>query len=227
MSTITPDQQSSIASTLAGMPVIPRGLGTKESACSIAAINLALSGMLTDTIPDCMSSVIGQWIIRIQDAMPADMRNSACWRGLLPLAAGTGRTCERERLAIAIDWMWGTVLPQLQPIADKGGYGEPWRTMTTERTQAAAAAAYAYAAAAADAAAAAYAYAAAADAAAAYAAAAYAAAAAADAAAAAAYAAAAYAAAAAADATARTTFWHAADPCACLERMIAVGDTQK
>ena len=216
MSTITPDQQSSIASTLAGMPVIPSGLGTRESACSITAINLALSGTLTDTIPDCMSSVIGQWIIRIQDAMPADMRNSACWRGLLPLAAGTGRTCERERLAIAIDWMWGTVLPLLQPIADKGGYGEPWRTMTTERTQAAAAAAYAYAAA--DAACAAdAAYAAAADAAAA--AAAYAAAADA-AAAAAAYAAVAYAA-------ARTTFWHAADPCACLERMIAVGDTQK
>ena len=36
------------------------GLGTAEEPCSIAAINLALTGRLTDDIPQCMSPVIGR-----------------------------------------------------------------------------------------------------------------------------------------------------------------------
>ncbi|MCA3291240.1 MAG: hypothetical protein ING23_12505 [Roseomonas sp.] len=215
MSTITLEQQTTIAEKLATMH-LPSGLGTEEAACSIAAINLALSGKLTDDIPDCMSEVIGKWIIRVQDAMPADMRNSVKWKQLLPLAAGTGRDKEKERLAIIIDWMWGTVLPTIQPLADERGFGAEWKRMTTERTQEAAkAAAYADAAAkAADAAAkATYAAAMAAKAAADAAAdAAYAAAYAADAAYAAAYAA--YAAYAAADAAAADAAYAAADAAA-------------
>jgi len=213
MSTITQEQAEKITAYLASH-TLPSGLGTEESACSIAAINLALTGKLTDKIPDCMSLVIGRWIIRIQDAMPDDMRNSLEWKRLLPLAAGTGRDLEPQRKAVAIEWMWTVVLTQLQPLADKHGYGDAWLRMTTEKTQEAAIgakkAAYAYAAAAAaayaaaDAAAAAYAAADAAAAAYAYA----------DAAAAAAAAAAAYA--------ARKKFWVAVDPCKCLADMIAV-----
>jgi hypothetical protein len=140
MSTITIEQQTAIAVKLAGMH-LPSGLGDEESACSIAAINLALSGELTDDIPPCMSEVIGKWIIRIQDSMPDDMRNSAQWKSLLPLAAGTGRAKEKKRLAIILDWMWGTVLPTLQPLADDRGFGTEWKRMTTERTRAAAEAA--------------------------------------------------------------------------------------
>ena len=202
-STITVEQQASVAATLAGMPNIPAGVGSKENACSIAAINLALSGKLTDEIPDCMSLVIGKWIIKIQDSAPADLRNSERWRRLLlPLAAGTGRGREAERSSVALEWMWSAVLPQLQPLADRHGFGELWRKMSDLRTRAAA-----YAATSAAAASAAYA----ADASAASAA---------DAAASAAYAAtsaaASYADAAAADAD----FWHSVDPCGCLERMI-------
>lgn len=73
------------------------GLGQNEhEACSIVAINLALTGKLTDEIPDCMSPVIGNWIIRIQDAMPEEMRNSEEWKSLLPFAAGTGREFEKK-----------------------------------------------------------------------------------------------------------------------------------
>jgi hypothetical protein len=153
MSTITPNQQDAIRAYL-DTHTLPKGLGTAESACSIAAINLALSGELTDTIPDCMSEVIGKWIIGVQDEMPDEMRNSAEWKSLLPLAAGTGRERERERVGLILDWMWGTVLPTVQPVADAGGFGVAWQRMTTERTDAAArtaayaanAAAYAYAA---------------------------------------------------------------------------------
>ena len=133
MSTITTEQQASIASKLAGMH-LPSGLGDEQSACSIAVINLALSGRLTDEIPDCMSRVIGQWIIAVQDAMPGEMRNSEEWKSLLPLAAGTGRGQEQARLDIILDWMWGTVLPSLQTLADQRGFGEQWQKMTTDRT---------------------------------------------------------------------------------------------
>jgi hypothetical protein len=140
MTTITTEQQQAIADILATM-TLPKGLGTAENACSIGAINLALTGELTDRIPPCMSVVIGRWIIGVQDSMPAQMRNSAEWKQLLPLAAGTGRQHEKERLAIILDWMWGTVLPTLQSIADEKGFGNEWRMMLQQRTAAAAAAA--------------------------------------------------------------------------------------
>lgn len=133
MTTITTEQQAAIAAKLDGM-TLPSGLGNEHNACSIAAINLALSGRLTDDIPDCMSAVIGKWIIGVQDFMPAEMRNSERWKSLLPLAAGTGREHEQERLALILDWMWGTVLPTLQPLADKNGFGSDWRRMATKRT---------------------------------------------------------------------------------------------
>jgi hypothetical protein len=70
--------------------------------------------------------------------MPDEMRNSAVWKSLLPLAAGTGRDHERERKAIIKDWLFDIVLPHIQPIADAGGYGEQWRDMYEKRTPAAA-----------------------------------------------------------------------------------------
>lgn len=123
--------------------IMPSGIGTKENACSIAAINLAISGELTSRIPLCMSLVMGRWIIVTQDKMPFEMRNSTEWKTLLPLAAGTGRELEQERLDMIMDWMWGKVLPWLHPIADDNGFGSQWRDMCEQRTSAAAYAAYA------------------------------------------------------------------------------------
>ena len=110
------------------------GIGTEESTCSVAATNLALTEKVTDTIPMCMSKVIGQWMIVVQDAMPSEMRNSSGWKCLLPMAAGTGREREEERLALVMAWMWGTVLPDLQGLADRGGFGAEWRTMCVEKS---------------------------------------------------------------------------------------------
>ena len=110
------------------------GIGTEESTCSVAATNLALTEKVTDTIPMCMSKVIGQWMIVVQDAMPSEMRNSSGWKCLLPMAAGTGREREEERLALIMDWMWGPVLPDLQSLADQGGFGAEWRTMCVEKS---------------------------------------------------------------------------------------------
>lgn len=134
MSTLTIEEQRKIADWLEEHPVLSVGVGSEESACSIAAINLALSGRLTDEIPECMSEVIGAWIIRVQDKMPDEIRNSAEWRVLLPRAAGTGRDLERERLNIILDWMWETVLPSMQPMADASGFGAAWRDMLEQRS---------------------------------------------------------------------------------------------
>jgi hypothetical protein len=120
---------------------LPSGLGTKESACSLVAINLALSGELTDEIPDCMSDVLGTAAMVLQDAMPSEMRNSLRYKTLLPDMAGTGRKHEQERLAIIMDWMWSVVLPQLQPIANQHEFGSEWQTMCQLKTAASARAA--------------------------------------------------------------------------------------
>jgi hypothetical protein len=161
-----------------------------------------------------MSPVIGRWIIAVQDAMPDEMRNSPRWKSLLPLAAGTGRSHEDERLAIIIDWVWSVVLPTLQPLADERGFGLQWRRMTTKRTAEAARAAAESAARAVEAAAAAAA-----------ARAAWAAATAATAATAAGESAATAATAAtAAGEAGEEAAWNRFDPCALLERLIAVGE---
>jgi len=104
---------------------LPAGLVSGESVCTVAAINLVMSGRLTDAIPDCMSEVLGKAAIGMQDAMPDEMRNSQRYKQLIPDMPGTGRAQEKERLAILMDWMWGTVLPHLQPLADRHGFGDP------------------------------------------------------------------------------------------------------
>ena len=130
----TDEVRARLEDYLSGDRYIPVGLGTKKEACSMAAINLALTGELTDEIPGCMSEVIGRWIPVVQDSMSEEVRNAREWRELLPLAAGTGREREEERLGVVLDWMWNKVLPCLQQVADKGGYGDEWRRMCYMRT---------------------------------------------------------------------------------------------
>lgn len=112
---------------------IPSGLVWGGEACSVAAINIAINGKLTNDIPDCMSVVLGKAVITLQDAMPSEIRNSDAYKAILPDMAGTGREHERERLSILRDWMWGVVLPQIQSIADRHGFGKEWHLMCQDR----------------------------------------------------------------------------------------------
>jgi hypothetical protein len=150
--TYTPDAQERLASYL-DMHRLRHGVGNMESACTMAAINIALTGRVTDETPNCMSLVIGQWIIPVQDAMPLDRLNGPRWREAILRAPGTGRdpVTEQARASIVLDWMWGTVLPQVQPLADQRGFGDAWRRMCEDQTEEAAWAAWAAAAQAAEA----------------------------------------------------------------------------
>ena len=121
---------------------IPSGLGSVENASTIAALNLSLSGELTYDIPACCSEVIGRWIIVIQDAMPAKMRNSERYKMLVPYLAGTGRAHEKERLDIILDWLMSTALPILQDYADTHGFSTEWKNMLLLKSTAAANLAY-------------------------------------------------------------------------------------
>lgn len=130
-STLSNEAQQSIRNFLKGHTLV-RGLGNKQNACSIAAINLALSGRLTDEVPSCMSEIIGYWIVRIQDSMPNEIRNSDEWRNLLPLAAGTGRELEAERFRDIINWYWD-MMPACQDTASRFGIGEIWSEATAKK----------------------------------------------------------------------------------------------
>ena len=88
---------------------------------------------IAEKLTDENSEVIGNWMLNIQDRMSDAMRNGADWRYLLPLAAGTGRDHEQQRIDIILDWMWDA-LALVQPTADEEGFGNEWRTMCTERT---------------------------------------------------------------------------------------------
>ena len=103
----------------------------EEPTCSLVAINLALTGRPSRAIPDCMSAAIGYWIIHIQTEMPDGIRNGRAWKDLLPRAAATGRDREQERLSVLLDCVWNTVLPLLQGLADRKGFGDEWRRMCT------------------------------------------------------------------------------------------------
>ena len=132
----TPEAEARLRDYLARPDyVIPKGIGTRDAACSIGAINLSLRDSLTSDIPSCMSDIIGTWIISVQDAMPDEIRNAQEWRDLLPLAAGTGRLHETERMVIVLEWMWDTVLRQFRRYADEAGFQGEWRRMLEKRTQ--------------------------------------------------------------------------------------------
>ena len=101
----TADQRRRIAERLAGIEHLSVGVGTERSPCSIAAINLALSGRLTDDVPECASPARCAFVIGLQDRLPASIRDSAEWRAALPLLAGT-RGMPEDLRPVLIPWLW-------------------------------------------------------------------------------------------------------------------------
>lgn len=202
----TADQRRRIAERLAAIEHLSVGVGTEQSPCSIAAINLALSGRLTDDVPECASPARCAVVIQMQDRIPAAIRDSAEWRAALPLLAGT-RGMSEDLRPILIPWMWERLADPAVIAAVPERALPAWRAMLAapgdvglaRAAHADAHAAHAYA----------HAYAAAH--AAAYAATSYAAPSSA--------AAAAGAAEAIADADADAAYWHRANPAALLVRL--------
>ena len=120
---------------------LTHGVGTDaQHACTIAAINLALSGKLTDETPDCADEALCRWVILVQDAMPAEMLEAGDehgdrWRALIPCIAGTrddGREEARRELFLA--WMWDQIGDETVVAAVPPAARPAWETMLRERT---------------------------------------------------------------------------------------------
>lgn len=135
-STLTPEQIAKLHEMLSidRHPHLARGLGTVAEPCTLAAVNLALTGVLTDNIPSCMSLRIGRFLVRVQDACPADLgRDHPRWRAAMVSCVGSGRDAAREavRARLMVEWVWRKVLPVRQAQADASGFGPAWAAMCT------------------------------------------------------------------------------------------------
>lgn len=140
--TITDADRDAIRATLQDVTLV-HGVGNLDAhtACTIAAVNLALTGELRDDDPaDCISPVIRRWVIGVQDSMPEAMLAEDAWRDLIPWIAGTRSTSdvEQARLALILDWMWDR-LAAIRDVVPESAR-DAWDRMLAERTSAATAA---------------------------------------------------------------------------------------
>src|SRR5882757_7335057 len=104
-SNVTPQQRELIHLNL--QKHLRQGLGTQDEPCTIAAINLALTGRLTDELHPCVSPIVRAWVIKVQDAMPGEIRNGSQWRAAAEGIAGSAadESVERRRVSLLLDWM--------------------------------------------------------------------------------------------------------------------------
>lgn len=143
--TITDEQRAAIRAALhspdltlvkgtgsAGMPGVGR-------ACTIAEINLVLTGVLDAGQHPCIDEVIRHWVIRVQDAMPDEIRNSPEWRAAAVGIAGSADGSKRQaRRAVLMEWMWQTLADEAVVAGVPVSARPAWGQMLTERTQKAA-----------------------------------------------------------------------------------------
>jgi len=132
---LTDTDRQKIADFVAGVS-LSAGFGPASAPDSVTAINLALTGELTDRVPPAMSEVVGRWMVFLGDRMPDSIRNGARWKGLIPLAASTGRDLEQARLRAGLVWMLGRVFPSVQSYADGHGFGAEWKALIAAGTAA-------------------------------------------------------------------------------------------
>ena len=71
---------------------------------------------MTEYIPDCMSEVIGKWIIAIEHVMPLCISSSSEWRELLLLAAKSDRDSEGDKVEMIMSWMWDNISQESQEL---------------------------------------------------------------------------------------------------------------
>jgi hypothetical protein len=80
--------QSLVASFVTGA-TLGQGLNNSQTPCTIATINLTLSGRFTDNCPECMSPELCDFVITLQDSLSHECRNSPEWKSIIPLLLNT------------------------------------------------------------------------------------------------------------------------------------------
>ena len=135
---LTQDQQK-VKALLDAHPHLSRGIGDEDEMCTIATVNMALTGELTDDLHPCVSPIIHQWVRVTQDAMPEAIRDSNEWRECVPLIAGSVASdeIERARLERIMAWMWDALGDEAVLAAVPEDARPAWDYMLSERTAAA------------------------------------------------------------------------------------------
>lgn len=118
--TITDEQRNALRAALTSPELfLVSGQGDADTpgvgqACTITEISLVLIGRLDDGPHPCICNVIRRWVIRIQDDMPDEIRNSAAWREAAIGIAGSAANLatEKRRVEFLLNWMW-------EALADK------------------------------------------------------------------------------------------------------------
>jgi hypothetical protein len=105
-------------------------------ACTIAEINLVLTGELDDGSHPCISEVIRFWVINVQDAMPSYLRNLPAWRNAAIGIAGSTGSAEqdRARIALIMSWMWEALADDIVIAGLPASVLPAWREMLSQKT---------------------------------------------------------------------------------------------
>jgi hypothetical protein len=119
------------------------GVGSSDvpgqgKACTIAEINLVLTGHLDDGPHPCMSEVVRRWVIGVQDAVPDGVRNGRAWREAAAGIAGSAASYEVEtlRVQVLLGWMWDALGDDAVLVGVPSGVRPVWDRMLAERTRA-------------------------------------------------------------------------------------------
>jgi len=86
-------------------------------------------------IPEDGSALVKNFILGMQNVMPREITESTGWRQLVKNSALTIEAHESANSATLLDWMWNTVLPSVQDLAETNGYGPKWQAMNTHRSK--------------------------------------------------------------------------------------------
>jgi hypothetical protein len=81
------------------------------TACLMSAVNLGLTGRLTDKHHPYVSEAVRGLVVGLHDSLPDAVRSGQAWRSLGPLMLGTGDDGhDDERVRMILGWVRGSVL---------------------------------------------------------------------------------------------------------------------
>ena len=83
------NQLQSQVATFVTAATLGQGLNDSQTPCTIAAINLTLTGRFTDNCPECMSPELCDFVVILQDSLSHECRNSPEWKSVIPLLLNT------------------------------------------------------------------------------------------------------------------------------------------
>lgn len=82
-----------------------------------------------------MSPVMWAFAREAQRLMPEELAASPAWaRAVSGVIGSLSPDDEQKRTNLVVEWLWVTVMPRVQPHADRHGFGPSWSLMTEQRT---------------------------------------------------------------------------------------------